>query len=130
MMVPKIITHAALVVAQSKKDRFRVLGRRNCLKIKRHSPPASHLSSSTNVSATRLERRSRTVQRLCSTLSEKPSQTAAWQLECSHPHKKRVGIGRRGEEISSRYCWSFFFQETWFSNSRFGWRMEAFLLRC
>ena len=34
----------------------------------------------------------------------KPSQTAARQPECSHPHRERVGIGRRGKEVSSRYC--------------------------
>ena len=64
MMVPKIITHAASVVEQ-KKDQFRVLSRGACLKSKRHSPPASLFGSSTNVPATRLERRSRTAQSNC-----------------------------------------------------------------
>ena len=62
MMVPKIITLATSVIAPNKKDRVRVLGRGACSKSKRHSPPASLLSSSTNVPATRLERWSRTVQ--------------------------------------------------------------------
>ena len=39
-----------------------VLGRGSRSKIKRHSPPVSLLGSSTNVPATRLERRSRTAQ--------------------------------------------------------------------
>ena len=59
-MVPKIITHAASVDAQNKKDRVRVLGRGTRSKSKRHSQPSSLLGSSTNVPATRLERRSRT----------------------------------------------------------------------
>ena len=62
MMVPKIITHAALVVAQNKKDYVPVLGRGACLKSKRHSPQASLSGSSTTVLATRLKRRSRTAQ--------------------------------------------------------------------
>ena len=41
MMVSKIITHAASVVAQNKKDRVRVLSRVIRSKSKRHSPPAS-----------------------------------------------------------------------------------------
>ena len=61
-MVPKIITHAALVVTQNKQNGVRVLGRKASLKSKRHSPPTSLLGSSTNVPATRFERRSRTVQ--------------------------------------------------------------------
>ena len=62
MMVPKIITHAAAVVSQNKKDGVLVLGRETLSKSKRHSPPTSFLGSSTNVPATRLERRSRTAQ--------------------------------------------------------------------
>ena len=62
MMVPKITTHATLVVAQNKKDCVRVLRRETCSKSKRHSPPASLLDSSTNLPATRLERWSRTAQ--------------------------------------------------------------------
>ena len=65
MMVSKIITHTASVVAQNKKDRVRVLGRGTHLKSKRHFSPASPSGSSTNVSATRLERRSKTVQSNC-----------------------------------------------------------------
>ena len=59
-MVPKIITHAASVVAQNKKDRFRVLGKGTLSKSKRNSPPTSLLGSSTNAPAARLERQSRT----------------------------------------------------------------------
>ena len=62
MMVPKTITHAASVVARNKKDRVRVLGRGTRSKSKRHSLSASLLGNSTNVPATRLERRSRTAQ--------------------------------------------------------------------
>ena len=62
MMVPKILTHAASVVGQNKKNRVRVLSRGTRSKSKRHYSSASLLGSSTNVSATRLERRSRTVQ--------------------------------------------------------------------
>ena len=58
----KIITHAALIVAQDKNDRFRVLGRGICSKNKQHSPPDSLSVSSTKVPATRLEKRSRTSQ--------------------------------------------------------------------
>ena len=61
-MVPKSISYAASVVAQNKKDRIRVLGRRTRSKSKRHSPPAILLCSSTSVLTTRLERRSRTAQ--------------------------------------------------------------------
>ena len=61
MMVSKVMTLAASVVAQNKKDRVRVLGRGIRSKSKRHFPPASLLGNSTNVPATRLERRSRTV---------------------------------------------------------------------
>ena len=45
-MVPKIITYAALVVAQNKKDRIRVLGRGFRLKSKRHSPSVNLSDSS------------------------------------------------------------------------------------
>ena len=58
MMVPKITTHAASVVAKNRKDRVRVLGRRARSKSKRHSPPASLSCSSSNVPAARLERQS------------------------------------------------------------------------
>ena len=81
MMVPKIITHAASVVAQNKKDRVRILGRGTRSKSNQYSPPASLLDSSTNVSATRLERRSRTAQSIRTqgyVAHEKPSQTAVW----------------------------------------------------
>ena len=61
-MVPKIITHAASVFAQNKKDLFRVLGRGARSKSKRHSPQASLSGSSTNMPPTCLERRSRTAQ--------------------------------------------------------------------
>ena len=60
MMVLKIITYAASIVAQNKKDRVRVLGRGTRSKSKRHSPPTSFLGSSTSMPATCLERRSRT----------------------------------------------------------------------
>ena len=49
MMVRKIITHAASVVARNKKGRVRVLGRGARSKIKRYSLPASLSGSSTNV---------------------------------------------------------------------------------
>ena len=62
MMVPKIISYAASVVAQYKKNRVRALDRGTRLKSKRHSLPASLLRNPTNVLATRLERRSRTAQ--------------------------------------------------------------------
>ena len=62
MMVPKIITHASLIIEQNKKDHVRVLGRGTRSKSKRHFPPTSLLGSSTNMPATRLERRSRTAQ--------------------------------------------------------------------
>ena len=35
---------------------------------------------------------------LCRTLSEKLSQTVAWEVECSHSQRERVGIGRRGKK--------------------------------
>ena len=58
-MMNRVISqrHAASVVAQNKKDRVRVLGRGARSKSKRQSPPASPSGSSTNVPATRLERR-------------------------------------------------------------------------
>ena len=46
-MVPKIISHAASVVTQNKKDRVQVLCRGTRSKRKRHSPPASLLGSPT-----------------------------------------------------------------------------------
>ena len=59
---PKVI-HAASDVSQNKKVRVRVLGRGARSKNKRQSPPSSsHLGSSTNVPATRLERRRGTAQ--------------------------------------------------------------------
>ena len=58
----KIITHAASVVAQNKKNSVRVLSKGTRSKSKRHSSPAKLSGSSTNVHATRLERRSRTAQ--------------------------------------------------------------------
>ena len=61
-MVLKIITHPASVVEQNKKNHVRVLGRGSRSKSKRHSPPASLSGNSTNVPATRLEKRSRTAQ--------------------------------------------------------------------
>ena len=78
MMVPKIITHAASVVAH-KTDCVRVLGRTRS-NSKRHPPPPSLLGSSTNVPATGLEKRLRTAQ------SNRTQGYAAhfwtWQLEC------------------------------------------------
>ena len=47
MVIPKILTHAASIVARNKMDRVRVLGRGVCSKSKRHSPPDSLLGSST-----------------------------------------------------------------------------------
>ena len=58
-MVQKIITHVASIVAQSKRDRVRDLGRGARSKIKRHSSPVS-LSSKSHASATRLKSWSRT----------------------------------------------------------------------
>ena len=58
----KIVTHAASVVVQNKKDRVRVLGRGTRSKSKRHFPLASLLGSSTNMPATPFERRPRTAQ--------------------------------------------------------------------
>ena len=62
MMVPKIVSHAASVIEQNKKDRIRVLSGEAHSKNKRHSPPASLSGSSTNLAETRLERRSRAAQ--------------------------------------------------------------------
>ena len=59
-MVPKIITHAASVVARNNKNSVQVLGRGACSKSKRHFPPVSVLGSSANVPVTRLKRRSKT----------------------------------------------------------------------
>ena len=61
-MVPKVIAHAASVIAQNKKNRVRLLDRGARSKSKRHSLPASFSVSSTNVPATHLERQSRTAQ--------------------------------------------------------------------
>ena len=135
MMIPKIKTHASSVVAPNKKDRARVLGRGTRSKSKRHSPSASLLGSSTNVPTTRLERRSRTApsnrtQGYIAHFRKNYHRLLLGIWNVLTLTEKRVGIGRRGEEISSRYCWSFLYQETWFWNSRFGWRVEAFLFRC
>ena len=63
MKVNKNFIDAASDVAQHKKVRVRALGRGARSKNKRHSPPqASFNSSSTNVPATRLERRMGTAQ--------------------------------------------------------------------
>ena len=62
MIVPKIITHVALVAAQNKKDRVRVLDRGTPSKSKQHSPLANLLGNSTNVPRTCLERRSKIAQ--------------------------------------------------------------------
>ena len=116
MMVPKIITHAAVVIVQNKNDQVQVLGRGARSKSKRHFPPASILGSSINVPATRLERQLRTLQSnrtqgyvvhftitdCCFTLTGKKLEL----VEEIRDFWKRQGI--------SRYCWSFFYQETWF----------------
>ena len=119
MMVRKIITHAASVVARNKKGRVRVLGRGARSKIKRYSLPASLSGSSTNVplhvwrgNRGQHKRKVIRTQGYDAHHQKKTLQTAALQQECSHPHRKRVGIGRRGKGILSRYYWSFFHQET------------------
>ena len=97
-MVPKIITHAASVVSQNKKHRVRVLGRETRLKGKRYFPPASLSVSSTNVPATRLERRSRTTQsnRTHGYVAHfRKNDHRLLEQKCSHPQRKRVGICRR-----------------------------------
>ena len=65
MMVSKIVTHAALVVAQNKNDRVRVIGRGGHLKRKQHFPPASLSGSFANLPVTRFERRLSTAQGNC-----------------------------------------------------------------
>ena len=92
MMVPKVITDAASVDAKNRNGRVRVLSREASSKSERNSPPASLSSSSTNVPATRLERWSNTAQSNCTQVDvahfrKKTTQTAAWQLKCSHPHR-------------------------------------------
>ena len=63
MTVHRKVIHAASDVSQNKKVRVRVLGRGARSKNKRQSPPSSsHFGSSTNVPATRLERRRGTAQ--------------------------------------------------------------------
>ena len=58
-----MLSHSASVMAQNKKDGNRVSHRGTHSKSKRPAPPASSLlGSSTNVSDTRFEERSRTVQ--------------------------------------------------------------------
>ena len=52
MMVPKIIAHAASIVAQNKKDRARVPSRGTHSKSNRYFSPPSLAGSSTNVPAT------------------------------------------------------------------------------
>ena len=130
-MVPKIITHAASIVAQKRNDHVQFIGREACSKEKRHSSAVSLSGSSINLPATSLKRRSRT------------AQSNFTQHNVAHFRKNRyrlllgkwnvftgkVEIGRRGKEISCQYCWSFFYQETWFWNRRFGWRVKTFLFR-
>ena len=63
MIVHQKVIHAASDVSQNKKVRVRALGRGDRSKNKRQSPPSSsHFGSSTNVPATRLERRRGTAQ--------------------------------------------------------------------
>ena len=62
-MVPKVITHTALLVdAPNKKDRVRILDREARSKSKRHSASTSLSDNSTNVPITCSEMRSRTAQ--------------------------------------------------------------------
>ena len=103
-------------------DRVRVLGRRTRSKSKRYSPPyLLHVWTGGH------GQRQAIVLKIMSHTLEKPSQTTAWELEYSY--SKRVEIGRRGREISSRHCYGFFYRESWFWNRRFGWRVDAFLFR-
>ena len=53
MMVPKIITYAATIVAQNKKDGVQVIGRGAHSKSKRHSPPASLSGNFTKMPGTK-----------------------------------------------------------------------------
>ena len=63
MTVHRKVIHAASDVSQNKKARVRVFGRGARSKHKRQFPPSSsHFGTSTNVLATRLERRRGTVQ--------------------------------------------------------------------
>ena len=78
-----------------KKRSCLCLRQMNTFDRKRHYPPASISGRSTNVTVFRSERRSRTAQSaeysyltLYRTLSEKPSQTADWQLEYTDRSQK------------------------------------------
>ena len=61
MMVPKIVSHAASVIAQNKKLRLNNW-KRDHLRSKRHSPSASLSGNSTDVLATPMETQLKTAQ--------------------------------------------------------------------
>ena len=66
------------------------------MKSDRDSPPDSLLDSSTKHLATHLKRRSKKAQSNRSqgyvVSYRKPPSTAAWQLKCSHPHRKKLEL--------------------------------------
>ena len=81
------------VVIQRNPNGVRVLGRGARSKNKRQSPPASPSGSSTNVPATRLERRMEAAQSIRTRDNVAHSRAAIGQLEYIHPHRKRARIG-------------------------------------
>ena len=97
-MTPTIITHAASVIAQNKKDRTLALGKGTHSKSKSdilhqqilHAVPPK--CRYTFVEAVEHSAK-QSYARLCCTLSEKPQQTAAWQLQKKLPHLRTSSIG-------------------------------------
>ena len=123
------------VVIQRNPYGVRVLGRGARSKNKRQSPPASPSGSSTNVPATRLERRMEAAQSIRTRDNVAHSPVNHHQLLLGNwniltPHRKRARIGWGSKAVSSRYYRSFFNQTTWLWNCGSGWRMETILFWC
>ena len=130
MLVPKIVSHAALVVTQNTKDCVIVWFDRKVSNIL-HLPTFQAAPPTCPLHVWKGGRGQCSVIALKLVLhhSGKTITYCCLATETFSLSQERVGIGRKGNETSSRYCWRFFYQEKWFWNHRLGWRVEAFLFR-
>ena len=107
-MVPKIVSSASSsVVKQNKKiSSLKQMGLVKKVGDFLHQPAFQAAPPACLVHVWRGDRRQRKliVRKIVPHTFGKLSQITAWQLECFHPHRKRVRVHGRGK----KYCWSFF----------------------
>ena len=123
------------VVIQRNSYGVQVLGRGARSKNKRQSPPASSSGSSTNVPATRLERRMEAAQSISTRDNVAHSRVNHHQLLLGNWNiltltGKELELVEEAKRYHLRYYRSFFNQTTWLWNCGSGWRMETLLFWC